>query len=255
MELRVYARMGEVEDRLWWFVARRRILAAVLERCGLLPNPARVLEAGCGTGGNLGMLSRFGPVSAFEPNEAARGNASRHDRCDVRAGALPDKVPFAGERFDLVAVLDVLEHLDDDEGALRALAERLEPGGLILVSVPAFAFLWSRHDVVHHHKRRYTRRSLLAVAWAAGFEPVSAGYFNTLLFPLIVVWRTVGRLFGLAGDDDTMPSPWLNRLLGAVFAFERHLVGRLALPFGVSLLLLARKPALNDGTAATAASS
>ncbi|MCZ6860027.1 MAG: class I SAM-dependent methyltransferase [Alphaproteobacteria bacterium] len=242
MERRVYARMGEVEDRHWWFVARRRILATVLERSALLPKSARVLEAGCGTGGNLGMLSRFGPVSAFEPDEAARGNASRDIRFDIRAGALPDKVPFAGERFDLIAVLDVLEHLGDDEGALRALVERLEPGGVILVSVPAFAFLWSRHDVRHHHIRRYTRASLLAVTRAAGLEPVNAGYFNTLLFPLIVVRRMLDRLFGLAGDDDEMPTPWLNRLLGAVFAFERRLVGRVRLPFGVSLLMLARKP-------------
>lgn len=242
MERRVYARMGEVEDRHWWFVARRRILATVLERSALLPKSARVLEAGCGTGGNLGMLSRFGPVSAFEPDEAARGNASRDIRFDIRAGALPDKVPFAGERFDLIAVLDVLEHLGDDEGALRALVERLEPGGVILVSVPAFAFLWSRHDVRHHHKRRYTRASLLAVTRAAGFEPVTVGYFNTLLFPLIVARRTLGRLFGLVGDDDAMPSLWLNRLLGAVFALERRLVGRVRLPFGVSLLMLARKP-------------
>lgn len=242
MERRVYARMGEVEDRHWWFVARRRILASVLERSALLPKPARVLEAGCGTGGNLGMLSRFGPVSAFEPDEQARGNAARHKRYDISDGALPDRVPFAGERFDLVAVLDVLEHLDDDEGALRALAERVEPGGLILVSVPAFAFLWSRHDVAHHHKRRYTRASLLAVTRAGGFEPVSVSYFNTLLFPLIVVRRTLGTFLGLAGDDDALPPLWLNRLLGAVFAFERRLVGRWRLPFGVSLLMLARKP-------------
>ena len=242
MERRVYARMGEVEDRHWWFVARRRILAAVLERSALLPRPARVLEAGCGTGGNLGMLSRFGAVRAFEPDTEARGKAARRNHCEISDGALPGRVPFAGERFDLVAVLDVLEHLDDDEAALRALAERLQPGGLILVSVPAYAFLWSRHDVAHHHKRRYTRASLLAVARAAGFEPVSVSYFNTLLFPLIVVRRMLGRLFALKGDDDAMPPLWLNRLLGAVFAFERRLVGRWRLPFGVSLLMLARKP-------------
>ena len=88
----------------------------------------------------------------------------------------------------------------------------------------------------------YTRASLLAVTRAAGFEPVTVGYFNTLLFPLIVARRTLGRLFGLVGDDDAMPSLWLNRLLGAVFALERRLVGRVRLPFGVSLLMLARKP-------------
>lgn len=243
MERRVYARMGEVEDRHWWFVARRRILATVLERCVYLPKPARVLEAGCGTGGNLGMLSSFGPVSAFEPDKAARGNAGRDNPFDIRAGTLPDKVPFASDRFDLVAMLDVLEHLDDDEAALRALAERIEPGGLILVSVPAFAFLWSRHDEQHHHKRRYTRASLVSVARAAGLEPVSVSYFNTLLFPLVVARRTLGKLFGLKGDDDALPAPWLNRLLGGIFAFERRLVGRVPLPFGVSLLMLARRPA------------
>ena len=91
-------------------------------------------------------------------------------------------------------------------------------------------------------RRGYTRASLLAVTRAAGLEPVSAGYFNTLLFPLIVTRRMFGRLFGLADDDDALPPPWLNRLLGVVFAFERHLVGRLPFPFGVSLLMLACKP-------------
>jgi len=127
MERAVYTTMAEVEDEHWWFVARRRILAEVIERTARLGKPARVLEAGCGTGGNLAMLARFGAVSAFEPDEGARRHARAKGAYDVRPGSLPDAVPFEAGRFDLVAALDILEHLDDAAAGLAALASRLRP--------------------------------------------------------------------------------------------------------------------------------
>jgi SAM-dependent methyltransferase len=160
----------------------------------------------------------------------------------VRDGTLPDRVPFAPESFDLVAMLDVLEHVDDDVGSLKAVAERLVRGGRLVLTVPAYRFLWSRHDELHHHKRRYRKEGLLAVARAAGLEPEYVSYFNTLLFPLVAAKRLAGRLLGDSGKaDDEMPPAGLNRLLGAVFAIERHLLGRVALPFGVSLVMVARR--------------
>jgi SAM-dependent methyltransferase len=242
MDHQVYRRMAAIEDEQWWFVARRRILASVLSSQSGLPRPARILEAGSGTGGNLRMLSWFGQVMAFEPDSEARALARRRGPFDVRAGWLPDEIPFDPGSFDLIAALDVLEHLDDDEAALRALAAQLRSGGMLLVTVPAFPFLWSKHDDEHHHRRRYGRKVLVDRVFGAGFTPIYVTFFNTFLFPLVAGVRLCKAAFGLHGmPDDTSPPHVVNRSLTAVFASERHLLGRVRFPFGVSLLLLARK--------------
>lgn len=241
MEPQVYARMGAVEDRHWWFVGRRRIVSELIARLVRLPGPARILEAGCGTGGNLQMLSRFGAVSGFEPDAAARATAAARGLHDIRDGSLPDAVPFADQHFDLAVMLDVLEHLDDDIAGLEALAGRLDSNGQVLVTVPAYGFLWTHHDAARHHKRRYTRRQLIGVAREAGLTAVFAGYTNTLLFPAIVILRLLRKITGSTHDDDQLPGSAMNALLRGIFSFERHLLGRLPMPFGVSLVMLARR--------------
>jgi SAM-dependent methyltransferase len=235
--------MAAIEEDHWWFVARRRILQDAIRRFAPLPDGAGVLEAGCGTGGNLSMLENLGHVSAFEPDAGARELARRKSAVHVSDGRLPADVPFEAESFDLVVALDVLEHIDDDLAGLQALRDQLRPGGWMLITVPAFSFLWSHHDVVHHHKRRYRKRELIRLASEAGLAPATVTYFNTLLFPLIAAVRFVKNLLGMEGADDAnMPPRLLNGMLSAVFASERHLVGRTTLPVGVSILMLARRP-------------
>jgi SAM-dependent methyltransferase len=248
MDRSIYTRMAEVEDQHWWFVARRRILAAAIGRLGLPPG-ARILEVGSGTGGNLAMLSAFGEVIGIEPDEAARAHAVAKGGFDVRPGFLPDGLPPDIGRFDLLAGFDVIEHLDDDATCLRALLACLKPGGRAVFTVPAFAFLWSRHDELHHHKRRYTRAGFQAVIAGAGFADIRATYFNTVLFPLIAGVRLLrnAAMPGRGDADDRMPAPAVNAMLQALFAGERHVVGRVPLPAGVSLMAVARRPAGDEG--------
>lgn len=242
MDPDVYVRMAAYDDAHWWFVARRRILARVIARHVQPSAELRILEAGCGTGGNLPMLRKFGQVSAFEMDAGARHLARKRSGVEVRDGRLPDRVPFTAESFDLVALLDVLEHVEDDVGGLAAAARMLAPGGRLLLTVPAYQFLWSQHDELHHHKRRYDRRNLLRTLKAAGLEPLHVSYFNTLLFPLVAGVRLSDKLLGARGAaDDALPPGVLNRLLTTVFGLERYLVDRWPLPFGVSLLLVARQ--------------
>lgn len=233
--------MAALEDRHWWFVGRRRIVATLLQRLRL-PSHAEILEAGCGTGGNLAMLNQFGRVSALEPDMDALTHAMHKAHVNLRQGSLPDAIPFAPTSFDLVVALDVLEHVEQDEAALKSLHRMLKPGGQLVITVPAYQWLWSAHDTVHHHKRRYTRYALKKKIKAAGFTLSHAGYINLILFPLVAMLRLCERAgWRTGGQDDRMPPAWLNALLTSCFSVERLWVGRLSMPFGVSLILAATK--------------
>jgi SAM-dependent methyltransferase len=241
MDAIAYRSLRDLQDRHWWFVGRLSIVSHLIRRFTQLPQRSRILEAGCGYGGNLRMLEQFGDLHAFEVEDQARAYASTFVKRPVVHGLLPEKVGFENESFDLVAVLDVLEHIDDDLGSLRALRERLTEGGSLMLTVPALPWLWSEHDEIHHHKRRYTKAGLKRVLREAGLEPIVIGYFNTLLFPLAMVQRLALRLTGGRHRTDEMPPTLLNGVLSKLFAFERHLVGRVPLPIGLSLYAIARQ--------------
>jgi SAM-dependent methyltransferase len=237
------AEIAAVEDAHWWFRGRRTVVARVLEQLRLPPD-ARLLEAGCGSGGNLALLARYGRLRAFEPDAEMRAWAEARGGVPVADGRLPGGVPFEDERFDAILLLDVLEHVEEDRASLAALGARLAPGGRLVVTVPAYRWLWSAHDDANHHVRRYTRGGLVRTAAAAGLRVVRATYYNTLLFPAAVGARLAGRLVGSAGSSGlgVLPPP-VNRLLAGVFGAERHLVGRVPLPFGVSVLMVAERAA------------
>lgn len=233
-----YAAAARSEDRHWWFSARRQILGAVLDRFLTGPAARLVLEVGCGNGGNLPLLARYGEVFAVEMAEDARARAAARGLARVEAGALPGALPFEGVAFDVVAALDVMEHVADDRAAVAALRARLKPGGLLLLTVPAFMWLWSRHDEISHHRRRYALGALTALVRRGGFEVAHATYFNTVLFPLGVAHIKLSRwLTADAHSGLRVPPQPLNALLRTLFAAERHLVPRLSLPFGISILL------------------
>jgi SAM-dependent methyltransferase len=241
MDRKVYDRMNELETRHWWFVARRKIIARLVDRRLQGRRDAQILEAGCGSGGNLAMLGGFGQVDAFEYDAAARDHARAKSGLPVAFGALPDGVPFDDRRYDLIGLFDVLEHIEADRASLATLAGRLNERGAILVTVPAFPFLWSRHDERHHHFRRYTRASLDEVARAAGLRVSYSSYFNFFLFPAAVAARFLKRLTGSETPDDSMPAKPVNAILTRVFGAERHLVGWLRLPVGLSLAAVLEK--------------
>lgn len=198
-----------------------------------------MLEVGCGTGANLAMLKQFGKLDAVELDDAARAIASARGDVAVRPGALPAELPAECGDYDMIVLLDVLEHIEADEAALTELRRRLRPGGKLVITVPAYPWLWSRHDETHHHHRRYTAALLGDRLVAAGFRIDTMSYFNTLLFPLIAGVRLLHRLMGVEAADDAMPAPWLNRALKRIFGSERHAIGRLPMPFGVSLAAVA----------------
>lgn len=157
MDRIVYDRMAAHDSTHWWYRARRDILSDYLKRYGNVPTGARILEIGCGTGHNLPMLAAFGAVDAIEIDPAARAIASERLGKPVGAAPLPELPGVARGAYDLVAVLDVVEHIEDDVAALAAMKALLKPGGKILIAVPAHQWMWSAHDVVNHHHRRYSK--------------------------------------------------------------------------------------------------
>jgi SAM-dependent methyltransferase len=242
MERIVYDRMAELDSRHWWYRARREILARLIATRLAPPAGARILEIGCGTGHNLEMLARFGTVDAVEMDDAARALATERLGRPALMATLPELNGVEGGAYDLVALLDVLEHVEDDGGSLASIARRLKPGGRILLTVPAHPWMWSAHDVVNHHKRRYTKRGLRATIEAAGMKVELLTYFNSLLFPLAAAARLAGRLTGREDSDDTLPPAPLNKALEFLFGLERYAVGRVPLPPGVSLIAVAAAP-------------
>jgi SAM-dependent methyltransferase len=151
--------------------------------------------------------------------------------------------PFDANSYDLVALLDVLEHVPDDRSALESILTRVKPGGALLLTVPANKWMWSAHDVAHHHYRRYSKSQLAQLVGETGFEPQLLSYFNSLLFPLVAAARVAGKITGKESADDSLPGAPLNAVLKAIFGLEAGLVGRVRMPFGVSLVAVLRRPA------------
>lgn len=236
-----YVEMAATESRHWWFKARRKIIESTMVNMAL-PDGARILEVGCGTGGNLGMLSRHGHVSAMEMDERARQMATEKTRgeFDIRAGSCPRDIPFSGEQFELICLFDVLEHIEQDAATLVALRKQLAPSGRLLITVPAYQWLWSAHDTHLHHKRRYTASQLRKVLRDSGLAVDRTTYFNTLLLPLAVLGRLYDRFASHSKPSGTTtPAAPVNAVLQAIFASERHLLRHINLPAGVSLMGIA----------------
>jgi SAM-dependent methyltransferase len=242
MERIVYDRMAELDSRHWWYRARREILARLIETKVKPPPGARILEIGCGTGHNLDMLGRFGTVDAVEMDDAAREVATARLGRPAAMATLPALEGVERGAYDLVALLDVLEHVEEDRASLESIAERLKPGGRILLTVPAHPWMWSAHDVVNHHKRRYTKKGFRTVLEASGLQVELLSYFNSLLFPLAAAARLAGRVTGKEDSDDRLPPAPVNKAFEFLFGLERYAIGRVPFPPGVSLAAVASAP-------------
>ncbi len=240
MDRVIYDRMAEHDSTHWWYRARRDVLADVIARRVMPPGDARILEIGCGTGHNLPMLQRFGTVDALEIDGAAAAIATQRLGKPVFSAPLPALEGVPHQSYDMIALLDVLEHIEDDRAALLAIAERLAPDGTIILTVPQYPWMWSGHDVANHHFRRYTKPALRQVVADAGLRLDLLTQFNSLLFPLAAADRVLARVTGRTGSDDALPAATINATFEAVFGLERHLVGRMPMPPGVSLLALIR---------------
>jgi SAM-dependent methyltransferase len=239
MERSVYQHMAELDERHWWYCARRDVLAPLIRRLVKPPAGAAILEIGCGTGHNFTMLGEFGHVDALELDDEARAIAEKRLGRRIMSAPLPELAGVLERHYDMIGAFDVIEHIDDDRAALASIATRLKSGGKFVMTVPAHQWMWSAHDTVNHHKRRYSKAGLRQLIEASPLQLHRVGYFNSLLFPVAVAERMASRARGKENAELGIPPAPLNAALRRTFAAERHLIGRVPLPPGLSLFAVA----------------
>ena len=254
MEHDEYKIMGDIEDAYWWFVGKQFLVEKVLnEYCLGDTGEARILDIGCGTGGILKLMKKYGAVCGIDFSPAAL-EFSKQSGCGcLVCSDVGRHIPFKDNTFTAVTCLDVMEHLDNEGTLLEETFRVCKPGGHIVITVPAFNALWSAHDEALHHKRRYTRRQMLRRIDRLNCSVIKVSYFNTLLFiPILVTRKLKGFL-----DRDKPPRSdffmklpgWINTALRVLYTAEIVCLSRLNFPFGVSLLVILQKPDTGDGKA------
>lgn len=241
MEKQAYCELFEIEKEHWWFRGRRAIIFDMISR-EIPEKVSSALDIGCGTGFNNVLLKeKVEHVTGLEmSDEVIQFTKERAPDITIIKGVFPN-VPQHG-MFDLITLFDVLEHLDNDAFALKKIHSLLA-GGRVIITVPAFSVLWSEHDEMFHHKRRYTVRDLKHKLETAGFDVQRISYFNTLLFLPVLLVRVVKKIFGLrtGASDFSLTSSWGNSVLAFLFGFERYFLRFIDFPFGVSIVAVAKK--------------
>ena len=201
----------------------------------------RILDVGCGTGANLEMLGKFGKTAGVDVSTDALEFCLKRGLSQVKQGFAED-LPFAEESFDLVTALDVVEHLDDDAAGLKEMRRVLRKGGRALFFVPAFMFLWGVQDDVSNHRIRYTKKQITERLRQAGFEIERATYANNTLFAPVLAGRTLMKLTGIKPEsENNVNVSALNPILGKFFGAERFWLKNFNFPFGVSIVVVAKK--------------
>jgi SAM-dependent methyltransferase len=244
MQQHTYEIMNRVEDSHWWFVGRRAILESFLtkitDELRIANHELRILDVGCGTGANLEMLANFGAAEGVDVSDDAL------EFCKLKGlkahKGLAEKLPFAESSFDVVTALDVVEHLDDDVAGLKEMHRVLKTGGKTLIFVPAFMWLWGVQDDISNHRIRYTKRQIVERLEQAGFEIERATFANWTFFAPILAGRTFMKITGIKPEsENNVNVSALNGIFGKLFSAERFWLKNFDFPFGVSIVITAKK--------------
>jgi len=230
----------ELYERHWWWRARERFILDELARLRSAAGWGAILDVGCGDALFFDALSNLGDVEGVEPDATLVTPNGPH-RARIHVGPF-DRSFAPGKRYGLMLMLDVVEHMPDPDAALAYAYSLLEPGGTLLVTVPAFMTLWTRHDVLNRHYTRYTRATFAALARRTGFTVVSSRYFYHWLYPAKLATRALEAIRRGEPRPPRVPARWLNRVLYVLSRAEQRLSRAVPLPFGSSLLVIVRKP-------------
>lgn len=243
MKESVYDFLYAQELHHWWYRVRRTLVKKLVKQYAReRKETLQILDIGCGAGALMQELEEFGEVTGIDISERAVEACRKRGLSRVIHGDAA-QLPFPNDSFDVVVMMDVLEHLKDDAVGSREVARVLKKDGLAIVAVPAFMFLWGITDIASHHYRRYRRAELVERLIAAGLHVQYSGYFNTFLFPLIAMIRVGVRLLHIPVKSEHQAAGKIaNALCYGIFALEPHFIPMFRFPCGVSALALARKP-------------
>ena len=247
MDRSAYQRHLEIDRSHFWRAAKRELLRDLLTDGGPPENKLRLLDIGGASSLYPSVLAEWGSVTVVEPDGECVETAKAVLGTDIRQGSLPDDLGVEGP-FDVISMLDVLEHIEDDQRALEAVRDLLASAGRLIMTVPALPALYSDHDRALHHFRRYTRRTLIEVIEAAGLEVKRVSYWTSLLLPLVATQRTVSKARSALNPRRSveytveLPSKGLNALLAGAMTVERHLLRAMPMPVGSSLFAIVERP-------------
>jgi SAM-dependent methyltransferase len=244
MDAKLYDELWRVEQEHWWFRARRDIVWSLVRRYvdRAAERRLKVCELGCGTGGNLAAVAERHDVVGVERSPWALAYARRRLGNRIIQGSLPDDVDLPSNAFDVVLLTDVLEHVEDDARSAATAIRLLLPGGIVVATVPAYQWLYTARDAQHHHFRRYSKRRFQSLWSGDVCETLLLSHYNSFLFPIAAAARLASKIRRTDGGGDlSMPNSAINNTLASVMRSERNLLGRVQLPFGLSLIAVARK--------------
>lgn len=236
MDKTVYIRQFETNKGHWWFESRKSIIKSFLKN--KLKKKIDILDFGCGVGINLEMLSDFGNVFYYDDNKEAM-YLNKNNKKFFQMKAISN---LKKKKFDLIVALDVIEHINDDSKVVNYLSSLLKKNGKILITVPAYQFLFSLKDEILHHKRRYTKISLNKIM-KKKFHIIKSTYFNFFLSPAIIFATLFLKLFNKDYIDsvEKKPNVIVNFFLKSIFTFEKFFLNMINFPFGISLLFFGEK--------------
>jgi len=232
-----YSRMAHHERTYWWHLGRLKIINTYIANHASGKKNMKILNVGCGTGGTLNMLEKFGAVENVDVSDEAIAFMKKSGYKVKKVEGI--KLPYKDNTFDLVGAFDVLEHIEHDEDALKEWLRVLKPGGFVVMTIPAHQWLWSDHDVSLHHFRRYTTKEVKNKAKNAGLHPKRVSYAIAFSVPLIIGFRVMNKLLNRKVDSETsyVPVPkFVNSFFTNLLTVEAASHKVIKLPIGTSVI-------------------
>lgn len=247
MKQKMYDDMYLCQKTHWWFIARQKIICYIIKKYVKNKENINLLDIGCGSGAMLNVLKQYGKTTGLDNSDTAIKMSKSVFDGNIVQDDIFNEDTLNNQSFDCITILDVIEHMDKDYLIPDRIHKLLNENGICIVTVPAYMWLWSTHDDINEHKRRYTKKQLISLFKTNNLTIEKCSYYNTILFFPISFIRLIKKIFRIheSTSDMKMPNKFVNNLLCTIFSIEKFLIPKFNIPFGVSILMVIRKHTSN----------